>query len=59
MAGPDDVAFNGEKRVIGSAEDGVLHRSLPRLMVLGPGMHAYIKSEIHHFGYCEISLVKL
>lgn len=40
MAGPDDVAFNGEKRVIESTEEGVMHRSLPRLIVWGQGyMH--------------------
>lgn len=34
MAGPDDVAFNGERRAIESAEEGVMHRrGLPRLGV--------------------------
>lgn len=55
MAGPDDVAFNGEKRAIESVEEGVTHhRGLQRLGVLGPGMHAYIvreeKREIPCFG---------
>lgn len=36
MAGPNDVAFSGEKRTIESAEEGVLHRrGLPWLGVWG------------------------
>lgn len=43
MAGPGDVAFNGEKMTIESGESCIAGSAA--VGVLGPCMHAYIYSE--------------